>query len=70
MQLARSNKTIATIVTFAADHADGAEVKMLLRELGHGRASVLHQGKRWHAVFLSGCAINGAHFFSGNNLHA
>src|SRR6266853_1638840 len=69
MQLACGHKAVAAVVALAAESADRVEVEVLLRELGHGRARVFHQGERRHAVFLGGGAVNGAHLFRGNDFH-
>src|SRR5581483_606194 len=69
MQFACGDEAIAAIVAFAADGADGVKVKVLVCELSYSGSGVFHQGKRRHAVFFCGSAVNGAHLFSRNNLH-
>src|SRR5215510_9564469 len=69
MELARGYKAVTTVVAPAAVRADGAEIEVLLCELGHGRPGVFHQRERGDAVLFSRSAVDGAHLVSGNDLH-
>src|SRR6185437_4684579 len=69
MQLACGHKAIATVVPFSANHANGVEVEMLLREFGYRSARILHQGERRHTIFFCGEAVDFAHLRRSDDLH-
>jgi len=70
MQQPRRNKTIAAIVALAAEDNDPPR-RRVVREnmIRHGCSRIFHQRERGNAEAFASGAIDGAHFFAGDDLH-